>query len=190
MHYNTKFFAPQRLFLCRTDKGGSRGACYGKTNKRRIFSMNWTQKEKNFLKDLQNEEKLCVQKYHKAAEAACDPNLRQILHKLEQAEQNHCDTVAQMMDGKVPSPGAKAQNSRTPSAKQLKADTTRAQKQSDAYLLSDLLATEKYVSGVYNTAVFEFNDPAARQVLSAIQQQEQGHGKELAAYMQANGMSC
>ena len=89
--------------------------------------MNWTQKEKNFLKDLQNEEKLCVQKYHKAAEAACDPTLRQMLHKLEQAEQNHCDTVAQMMDGKVPSPGAKAQNSRTPSAKQLKADTTRAQ---------------------------------------------------------------
>ena len=90
----------------------------------------------------------------------------------------------------TPAQAAKAQNSRLPSEKQLKANTTRAQKQSDAYLLSDLLATEKYVSGVYNTAVFEFNDPAARQVLSALQQQEQCHGKELAAYMQANGMSC
>ncbi|WP_367924476.1 spore coat protein [uncultured Ruthenibacterium sp.] len=152
--------------------------------------MNWTQKEKNFLKDLQNEEKLCVQKYHKAAEAACDPTLRHMLEKLENAEQNHCDTVAQMLDGKIPSQNTKQQNGRTLSAKQMKSNATRAQKQSDSYLLNDLLATEKYVSGVYNTAVFEFNDPAARQVLSAIQQQEQGHGKELAAYMQANGMSC
>ena len=31
--------------------------------------MSWTQKEKNFLKDIQNEEKLCAEKYQKAAEA-------------------------------------------------------------------------------------------------------------------------
>ena len=32
--------------------------------------MNLTQKEKNLLKDIQNEEKLCAEKYHKAAENA------------------------------------------------------------------------------------------------------------------------
>lgn len=153
--------------------------------------MNWTQKEKNFLKDLQSEEKLCIEKYHKAAEAACDPALKRILTKIEQAEQGHCDTVTQMLDGTVPKPQqGGAQNTRAKSEKQLKAKTTRAEKKSDAYLLSDLLATEKYVSGVYNTAVFEFSDPSARQVLGGIQQAEQNHGRELAEYMQANNMYC
>lgn len=152
--------------------------------------MSWTQKEKNFLKDIQNEEKLCVDKYHKAAEAACDPTLRHIFEKIEQTEQSHYDTVTQMLDGKVPSPQNKEQTPRPRSQKELKAHTNRAQKQSDTYLVSDLLATEKYVAGVYNTAVFEFNDPAARQVLSGIQQAEQNHGRELAEYMQANGMQC
>ena len=59
-----------------------------------------------------------------------------------------------------------------------------------AYLLSDLLSTEKFVSGVYNTAVFEFSDPQARQTLAAIQQQEQQHGKRISEYMQANGLYC
>ena len=54
--------------------------------------------------------------------------------------------------------------------------------------LPDLLATEKYVAAVYNTSVFEFCDEKSRQVLSGIQQQEQHHGKQLADYMQANGM--
>lgn len=153
--------------------------------------MNWTQKEKNFLKDLQSEEKLCIEKYHKAAEAACDPALRRILTKIEQAEQGHCDTVTQMLDGTVPQPQqGKAQGGRPKSAQDLKAKTTRAEKKSDEYLLSDLLATEKYVSGVYNTAVFEFSDPAARQVLAGIQQAEQNHGRELSEYMQANNMYC
>lgn len=152
--------------------------------------MSWTQKEKNFLKDIQNEEKLCVDKYRKAAEAACDPTLRRIFESIEQTEQGHYDTVTQMLDGKVPSPQNKAPTPRARSQKELKAHTTRSQKQSDTYLVSDLLATEKYVAGVYNSAVFEFNDAAARQVLSGIQQAEQNHGKELADYMQANGMQC
>ena len=154
--------------------------------------MTWTQKEKNFLKDLQNEEKLCSEKYHKAAEAACDDGLKQILKKIEQAEEGHCDTVTGMLAGQMPAQQgqSKAQNSQPKPAKDLKAKTTRAEKQSDAYLLADLLATEKYVAAVYNTAVFEFNDPAARQVLAGIQQAEQNHGLERAAYMQANGMSC
>ena len=99
--------------------------------------MTWTQKEKNFLKDLQSEEKLCAEKYHKAAEAACDGTLKQILQKIEKAEQGHCDTVTGMLAGTMPAPQSqgKAQAGRARSAKSLKAKTTRAQKQSDAYLL-------------------------------------------------------
>ena len=152
--------------------------------------MAFTKKEQSLLKDMQNEEKLCAEKYRRAAENAHDAKLKHIFEKLEQAEQNHYDTVTQMLDGKVPSPQNKAQTPRPRSQKELKAHTNRAQKQSDTYLVSDLLATEKYVAGVYNTAVFEFNGPAARQVLRAIQQVEQNHGRELAEYMQANGMQC
>ncbi len=149
--------------------------------------MAFTKKEQSLLKDLQKDEKLCAEKYHKAAEAACDPTLRQIFQRLETAEQNHYDTVTQMLAGTVPAMQTKpAQSGKAP--KDLKSTASRAEKKSDAYLLGDLLATEKFVSGVYNTAVFEFCDPKARQALAAIQQQEQQHGKELADYMTANGM--
>lgn len=156
--------------------------------------MTLTKKEQSLLKDLQNEEKVCAEKYHKAAECACDPKLQQIFTKLEQAERNHYDTVTQMLSGTVPQmqTQGKAQNqkSKQPAAQDLKSKVSRAEKKSDAYLLADVLATEKFVSGVYNTAVFEFNDPQARDVLAAIQQQEQQHGKEIADYMSANGMYC
>ena len=151
--------------------------------------MPMTKKEQSLLKDLQNEEKLCAEKYSKAAEAACDPALKTMLGQIAKAEQNHYDTVTDMLAGKVPAPAAaqpKAAKEQTPP----RSTATRAGKKQDAYLLADLLATEKYVAGVYNTAVFEFNDPAARQVLAGIQQAEQNHGRELAEYMQANGMSC
>ena len=109
------------------------------------------------------------------------------LGQIAKAEQNHYDTVTDMLAGKVPAPAAaqpKAAKEQTPP----RSTATRAGKKQDAYLLADLLATEKYVAGVYNTSVFEFCDEKSRQVLSGIQQQEQHHGKQLADYMQANGM--
>lgn len=153
--------------------------------------MTLTKKEQSLLKDLQNEEKTCAEKYHKAAEAACDPALKQMFNRLETAEQNHYDTVTGMLAGETPTlkPG-QGQNSRQSAQKPERASVSRAEKKSDAYLLADLLATEKFVSGVYNTAVFEFSDPAARNALTAIQQQEQQHGKEIADYMTVNGLYC
>ena len=153
--------------------------------------MPMTKKEQSLLKDLQNEEKLCAEKYSKAAEAACDPALKTMLGQIAKAEQNHYDTVTQMLNGTVPSlPGQSKMPARGKAAKDLKSAAKRAEKQQDAYLLADLLATEKYVAGVYNTSVFEFSDAKARGVLMNIQQQEQQHGKEIAEYMQANNMSC
>ena len=149
--------------------------------------MAFTKKEQSLLKDMQNEEKLCAEKYRRAAENAHDAKLKHIFEKLEQAEQNHYDTVTDMLAGKVPAPAAaqpKAAKEQTPP----RSTATRAGKKQDAYLLADLLATEKYVAAVYNTSVFEFCDEKSRQVLSGIQQQEQHHGKQIADYMQANGM--
>ena len=45
--------------------------------------MTLTKKEQGLLKDLQNEEKLCVEKYRKAAENACDAKLQHIFEKID-----------------------------------------------------------------------------------------------------------
>ena len=154
--------------------------------------MTLTKKEQSLLKDLQHEEKLCAEKYHRAAEAACDPHLKSLFQQIEKAEEGHYNTVTGMLAGEVPAPqkGGQAKNAKQPSAEQLKSKAGRAGKKKDEYLLADLLATEKYVAGVYNTSVFEFCDEKSRQVLSGIQQQEQHHGKQISDYMQANGMYC
>ena len=156
--------------------------------------MAWSKKEQSFLKDLQNEERLCVEKYRKASQEANDGRLKEIFAGIEKAEQGHYETVTQMLEsGEAPAQNAQgggSGKSKAPTAEQLKSQASRAGKQQDEYLLSDLLGTEKYVSAVYNTAVFEFSDEKARQTLGAIQQQEQAHGKQLSAYMQANRMYC
>ena len=58
---------------------------------------------------------------------------------------------------------------------------------SDKDFCSDLLSTEKYVSGTYDTAIFEFRDPQIRSVLNHIQKEEQQHGESIFKYMESKG---
>jgi spore coat protein CotF len=51
-----------------------------------------------------------------------------------------------------------------------------------------MLMTEKYVSGAYDTAIFEFRDPQVRQILNHIQKEEQQHGEAIFNYMESMGM--
>ena len=151
--------------------------------------MTLTKKEQSLLKDLQSEEKMCAEKYRIAAEKANDPLLKEMFGQIGDAEENHYNVVTDMLAGNVPEPeGVEAHRQKTP--EQLRSKANRAGKKEDAYLLSDLLATEKYVSAAYNTSIFEFSDEKARQTLNGIQQQEQHHGKQLSDYMQANGIYC
>ena len=60
--------------------------------------------------------------------------------------------------------------------------------QGDEVLCRDLLMTEKYVSGAYNTAIFEFSDTNARQTLNHIQKEEQQHGEGIMNYMKKKGI--
>ena len=55
--------------------------------------MQLTQKEKELLKDLKGQEKLCVEKYSQHAAAAKDEQLSQLLTYLGGIEQGHLDTV-------------------------------------------------------------------------------------------------
>lgn len=55
-------------------------------------------------------------------------------------------------------------------------------------MLSDMLMTEKYISGTYDTAIFESVNPIIRQTLQDIQRDEQQHGEEIFNYMHQKGM--
>ena len=58
-----------------------------------------TQKEAGLLKDLKDQEQLCVDKYHRHAASANDPQLKNLFEQLAQVEQQHLDAIAQMMQG-------------------------------------------------------------------------------------------
>ena len=60
--------------------------------------------------------------------------------------------------------------------------------QADAMLCKDMLMTEKYVSGAYDTAIFEFTDASVRQTLNHIQKEEQQHGEGIYNYLSSHGM--
>ena len=149
--------------------------------------MQWTQKETDLLKDLKGQEQLCVDKYPRHAEAAADPQLKNLFSQLAQNEQQHLQTIRQMEQGTVPQMSGGSCNLQAPSFTAAYSGDSK-EKQNDCFLCSDVLAGEKHVSALYDTCVFEFKDGAARNVLSHIQQEEQQHGKMLFDYMQANGM--
>jgi Mn-containing catalase len=62
-------------------------------------------------------------------------------------------------------------------------------KQADCFLATDCIATEKLVSGEYNTNVFVFADAAIRKLLADIQIEEQNHAEMLFKYKTVNAMA-
>lgn len=147
--------------------------------------MQLTQKETSLLKDLKEQEKLCVEKYTKYADSANDVQLKKLFTQIAQVEQQHFDTLTQMEQGNVPQQGGGSQNQQVFTTI-YSADTP--EKQADRYLCSDVLSAEKHVSHLYDTCVFEFKDEQLRNTLNHIQKEEQGHGKMIYDYMAANGM--
>lgn len=148
--------------------------------------MQLTQKEASLLKDLKEQEQLCADKYAKHASSAADAQLKNLFSVLSRTERTHYDTICQMEQGTVPSPSGGSQAKMTFTSTY--GGVTTPEKQSDMYLCSDLLSSEKHVSQLYNTCVFEFRDENARCILNHIQKEEQEHGKLIYDYMQVNGM--
>ncbi len=146
-----------------------------------------TSKETDLLKDMKEQEELCIEKYTRYASLAKCPELSTLLNSLADTETKHLTTINSMLAGNEPAaPGALSENNAlaTSSCTYTDADA----KKEDKFLLSDMLSTEKHVSSVYNTGVFEFKSPAARRMLSHIQAEEQQHGELIYAFMNANGM--
>ncbi|AGA67841.1 coat F domain-containing protein [Desulfitobacterium dichloroeliminans LMG P-21439] len=153
-----------------------------------------TQKETLLLNDMENYEKLCVQKSGRYAQEAQDPTLRQILQDLNQREQQHLQTIQQLISGQVPNmnQGGQGQSNLINQLQQtIQANQGQQSQQgnpSDSFMCNDFLSYEKHASHVYDTAIFEFQDTNLREALNHIQKEEQEHGDILFKYMQANGM--
>jgi len=154
-----------------------------------------TSKETSLLQDQQNHEKICIQKYQTYANQASDPQLKQLLSNYADQEQQHLNTINQMLNGQVPTMSSSTSQSNQQSGaagSQIVSSTSSSQgvnnNQNDSALCNDMLMTEKFVSGAYDTAIFEFTDTNMRQALNHIQKEEQGHGEGLFQYMQSKGM--
>lgn len=144
-----------------------------------------TQKERMLLEDQKSHEQICIQKYSNYANQASDMQLKQICKNNEQIERNHLDTINQLLSGNVPQMN---QQQNQNSGQNISNAQSVAGNLSDKEICQDLLMTEKYVSGAYDTAIFEFKDTQVRDVLNHIQKEEQKHGESIFKYMESKGM--
>lgn len=154
-----------------------------------------SQKERMLLEDQKNHEQICIEKYTNYANQAKDNQLKQIFNANAQVERRHLDSINQLLSGNIPQLNQQQNQSMGQTAgnngSNANMNNTMAGggvNMSDADMCTDLLMTEKYVSGAYDTAIFEFRDTRARDVLNHIQKEEQKHGEAIYQYMESKGM--
>ena len=163
-----------------------------------VFMINLTTKERMLLEDEKSQEQLCVDKYKEYSNKACDTELKNLFSQLSQKEQQHLDSINQLLNGVLPSTGQQQGNQQNGSNQQTMQQPYISQapinlgnnnyNEHDKMICTDSLSTEKFVSSTYNTAIFEFRDKNIRQVLNHIQKEEQEHGEKIYNYMASHGM--
>ena len=165
-----------------------------------ISNITLSTKERYLLEDEKTHEEQCFLKYDNYANLAADAQLKAVFRANGQKEREHLETINQLLQGKVPSMAGQGQNSQSNNQGQSQGTSQTSQqnavemsgsqsfKMSDKDMCTDMLSTEKYVSGTYDTAIFEFSDAQVRDVLNHIQKEEQKHGEAIFAYMQSKGM--
>ena len=151
-----------------------------------ILELNLSQKERMLLEDQKSHEQICIEKYGKYANQAQDVQLKQIFKANEQQERTHLNTLNQLLSGKIPDMNQQQNQGSEQSANFV--TPALGNQLSDKDMCSDLLMTEKYVSGAYDTTIFEFRDTNVRDILNHIQKEEQKHGEAIFQYMQSKGM--
>ncbi len=149
-----------------------------------------TQKERLLLEDQKAHEELCILKYNSFAQQAKDPQLKQLFSGYAGQEQQHLNTVNQILSGQQPSMGSGQQQQQSQPSQTGPAGISQplaAEGQNDAAICQDMLSTEKYISATYDTAIFEMTNANVRQALNHIQKEEQQHGEGIFNYMQSKG---
>lgn len=148
--------------------------------------MTLTEKEKSLLKDLASQEQLCVDKYAEYASRASTAQLQRLFSSIGSTEQQHLETLNSILNGRKPSSAKGKAPVIQPEVQHVNA--RKADAAADAYLCGDALSTEKHVSSVYDTSLFEFGDEKLRQTLNKIESEEQHHGKQIYDYMTKHDM--
>ncbi|MFR2012032.1 MAG: ferritin-like domain-containing protein [Christensenellales bacterium] len=148
------------------------------------------QKEMDVIKELQTQEKSCVEKYRRYKEQACDMELKNLFEKIEKLEQKHYDTLGKVLEGEVPECNCNDDDGKDyePPVTYTQADNSE-DKKTDCFLVTDCIGTEKMVSSEYNSKVFRFANAALRKLMADIQIEEQNHAEMLYKYKTANGMA-
>jgi len=149
--------------------------------------ISFNQKETSLLQDAKKAEELCIKKYGSYANQAQDPQLKQLMSQFAQQEEQHLNSINQLLSGQLPATGG-GQQQQPPQAQPQGSQQAGVVNQSDAVLCEDQLTAEKHISSTYNTAIFEFRDANVRQILNHIQKEEQEHGQQLFNYMSSHGM--
>lgn len=148
-----------------------------------------TEKEKYIINDLKAQEELCIQKYEFYENMAFDPELKNLFKDIKLKEQEHLNSLNNVLNGEVPEADVndyaaqkyKAQASYHQNSKQ-------EEKDHDSFLATDAIAMEKYVSGAYNFDLFQFGNNKLRRLLADIEVEEQNHAEMLYKYKVANAM--
>jgi spore coat protein CotF len=178
------------------------------------MNLNLTTKERFLLEDQKSQEQMCVDKYSSYANLASCPQLKSLCQSIGQIEQQHLQTINQLLNGQIPAMNNQQQQEQQQgqrqnqmasqqqmsfqssqgsqsSQQQMSSSQSSGSSQfpkSDKDICSDLLMTEKFVSGLYDTAIFEFTNTQVRDVLNHIQKEEQEHGDRIFKYMESKGM--
>jgi spore coat protein CotF len=165
-----------------------------------ITNVTLTTKEKFLLEDHKSQEEQCILKYDNYTNLAVDTELKAVFRSNGQIEKEHLQTINQLLSGKVPpmnQSGGAGQQSQKSGQQSTGSQSSDIDIQfngssdiniSDKDMCLDMLSTEKYVSGTYDTTIFEFKDAQVRDVLNHIQKEEQKHGEAISSYMISKGM--
>jgi spore coat protein CotF len=150
--------------------------------------------KKLLLEDSKSHEEQCIKKYANYTALAADDELKAVFRSNGKKEEEHLQTINQLLNGKLPSisqqNGGGQQQQQQPNQQPGFEHKTSSStfNGSDKDLCMDMLMTEKYVSGAYDTAIYEFRDANIRDILNHIQKEEQKHGEAIFTYMENKGM--
>ena len=149
-----------------------------------------SEKERTVIQDLQTQEKSCIEKYGRYAQQAKDPELKSLFQTLQEKERQHYDSLSDVLNGQIPSCNCNDYAGRNYTPNAIYSEITSSEdKMQDAFLATDCIASEKLVSGEYNTNVFAFASSDIRKLLADIQIEEQNHAEMLYKYKMANKMT-
>ena len=152
--------------------------------------MQLTEQETTVIKDLQTQERTCVEKYRFYEASANDSQLKDLFRRIGNEEQEHFDSLGQVLKGEVPQVQAAETGTQgfQPTAT-YSANDNSEEKMHDQFLCTDSIATEKLVSSTYNNDLFQFAATNVRKLLNHIQTEEQNHAEMIYKYKTANGMA-